>query len=384
MFTVTNLNNSGEGSLRQAIFESNICSKIITFQVSGSIKLESSLPKISNRIYINGKSAPNYTKNPIVQINCNNFNGLILSKFSDYSEIVGLSIINSNSNNKIDNNFIGIDFDGVTEKPYRKNGIYLHKCKNNIIGSNPTLKSKFVANLISGNFENGILLYKSSNNIFQKNFIGTDFTGKISIPNLKNGILFDKSSNNIIGGKVFMNEIGIINNPTGSKGTTTPVYIILPLANLISENLNNGVYISNFSENNFLYGNYIGTNYTGNDYLGNGNDGVLIGNSNYNNVIGCNKINDPFVYYNVISGNNKNGLHITNSNYILIQANFFGIGGDSKTIVSNKLNGLLFDGNSSNIKFGGVIPLGNCSAGNGLNGIKITDTVKNTVTFNLY
>eukprot|EP01034_Spumella_vulgaris_P045996 gene45997-57344_t len=70
-----------------------------------------------------------------------------------------------------------------------------------------------------------------------------------------------------------------------------------------------------------------------------------------------------------IGGNGGNGVHITNSDNATIQANFFGIGADNATTVGNAQNGILVDGDSRDTTVGGVIPLGNVSAGNGQNGI---------------
>lgn len=55
-FTVTNLNNSGAGSLRQAITNANAATgaDTITFNVSGTITLLSTLPTINDPLTLNG------------------------------------------------------------------------------------------------------------------------------------------------------------------------------------------------------------------------------------------------------------------------------------------------------------------------------------------
>ncbi len=55
-YTVSNLNNSGAGSLRQAITDANahVGTDTITFTVSGTITLASSLPNITDSLTING------------------------------------------------------------------------------------------------------------------------------------------------------------------------------------------------------------------------------------------------------------------------------------------------------------------------------------------
>ena len=67
-----------------------------------------------------------------------------------------------------------------------------------------------------------------------------------------------------------------------------------------------------------------------------------------------------------------------------VQGNFFGVGADNTTIAGNRLDGVLVDGSSVNTQVGGVIPLGNVSAGNGLNGIAVLGTARKFVTFNTF
>ncbi len=72
------------------------------------------------------------------------------------------------------------------------------------------------------------------------------------------------------------------------------------------------------------------------------------------------------------------------SNNTTVQANFFGIGADNTTVIGNQGDGILVDGTSQNTQVGGVIPLGNVSAGNGQNGIEVRDTASGFITFNTF
>ena len=60
-YTVTNTNDSGVGSLRQAIFDANATAEAdtITFSVAGTITLASSLEQIIYSLTINGPGAEN-------------------------------------------------------------------------------------------------------------------------------------------------------------------------------------------------------------------------------------------------------------------------------------------------------------------------------------
>jgi parallel beta-helix repeat protein len=181
---------------------------------------------------------------------------------------------------------------------------------------------------------------------------------------------------------VFTNSDGVTNNPTG-KGTNTPVFIKLPLGNVISGNAMNGVLMDYNSENNKLYGNFIGTTNDGTSAVGNTLNGVFINNSNNNSLIGCEFQNNPFVYYNVVSGNKQNGLYVLDSENTIIQANFFGINSTNNSVLPN-LDGIKIDGNSINIQLGGVIPLGNVCSGNTNNGINVTGFTRSFTTFNTF
>jgi hypothetical protein len=149
------------------------------------------------------------------------------------------------------------------------------------------------------------------------------------------------------------------NNPTGSKGNTTPVFQRPPQGNLISGNLADGVLINGASTGIILSGNFIGTDELGTIALSNGGDGVAIANANNNSLIGCTLFQNPFVFYNVIAGNIGNGVSLTNANNATVQANFLGMGADNATSVPNVGNGLLVAGTSQATQVGGVIPLGN-------------------------
>jgi hypothetical protein len=164
----------------------------------------------------------------------------------------------------------------------------------------------------------------------------------------------------------------------------TPVFVVPPLGNLISGNGRNGVLIDTGSRGNVLNGNFIGTTAGGDGALGNGGNGVWIAGAPGNSLVGCKFVNNPFVYYNVISGNRANGLRVTNANNVTVQGNFFGVGANNTTIVKNRLDGILVDGGSKNTQVGGVIPLGNVSAGNGLNGIAVLGKARGFVTFNTF
>jgi parallel beta-helix repeat protein len=398
-FLVTNLNDSGAGSLRAAIIAANAdpspTPDTIQFQVSGMINLLSDLPAITNAVKIDGTSAPSYVAGgpPVVELNFNGHSGLTFSTGSGGSGLFGLALGGSGdngvtlnaSNITVDKNYIGVHANGSAFSN-ALDGVYVSSLSSdNKIGLNDSHASGVVGNVISANGRNGIALHGSDDNVIVANRIGTSPDGNTKMANGHNGILVTEGADgNTIGGTVFVDSAtGQVNNPTGDKGTGTQVFVVPPLGNLVSGNFGDGILIENGSTNNVLNGNFVGTNANGTAAVGNGGDGVHIVNADGNSLLGCTFVENPFVYYNILSGNGGNGLHVTSSDDVTIQANYFGIGSHN-AIVANTLNGVLIDGDSRNPQLGGVIPLGNVAAGNKLNGVYVTDTVSGFVTFNTF
>lgn len=396
---VTTLNDGGRGSLRAAIQSANTHvgtgPSDITFSVRGTIRLASSLPAIRARVTLDGTTAPHYSgKGPVVEIDANGHDGLIFALGSAGSAAIALAVDDARGNGVtlntgpvlLDRNYIGLNLAGAAFGN-AGDGIYVSRgSSNNRIGYNASGASGAVANVISGNRGNGVSLDGSAGNSIVANRIGTDARGKSAIPNGQNGIwITARSNDNEIGGTRFVDTgTGKANNPTGSKGTVPPVFVVPPDGNLVSGNGKNGILIDTGSENNTLNGNFIGTTADGDGRIGNSADGVRIASADNNSLIGCKFRNDPFVYYNVASGNGQNGLRITNANNIIVQGNFFGIGANNTNLVANKGDGILVQGSSLDTVVGGVIPLGNVSAGNGRNGIEVTDAVSGFTTFNTF
>jgi hypothetical protein len=76
-------------------------------------------------------------------------------------------------------------------------------------------------------------------------------------------------------------------------------------------------------EGHVLNGNFVGTTQDGDGTIASGGDGVDINAAPDNALIGCKFVTNPFVFYNVISGNRGNGVHVTSSNEVTIQGDFF-------------------------------------------------------------
>ena len=397
---VTNLGNSGAGSLRAAIRNADAgppgTSTVISFAVSGIITLASRLPAISRMVSVDARTAPGYASGgpPVVEINCNSRGGLRFTHGSAGSRLLGIAVDGASKNGvtlragsiTVNDDYIGLNLAGAAFGN-GGDGIYVSAASaRNRIGTNRSGAVGVVSNVISGNRENGVVLSGSPHNTVVANRIGTNAAGQRAIANGGDGLLITgRSDGNEIGGTDFVDPAtGQANNPTGDKGKVTPVFVVPPLGNLISGNARDGVLIDGGSRHNVLNGNFIGTTADGDARIGNGDSGVKSAGPASNSLIGCKFVNNPFVYYNVLSGNRGNGLRVTNSNDTVVQGNFFGIGANNTAIVRNRLDGIRVDGFSFNTQVGGVIPLGNVSAGNGRNGITVAGMARKFITFNTF
>jgi parallel beta-helix repeat protein len=399
ILTVSRLSDAGPGSLRAAITSVNTSlpgrPALIRFTVRGMITLSASLPSVSRNVTISGATAPGYRGGaPVVGINANGHGGLDFGPGSAGSRLLSLAVDGAAgagvrlgaSNITLDGNYIGLNLSGAAAGNHGDGIFAAPGSYANTIGENPSGKSGVVSNVISGNGGNGITLFGSSLNTIQDNRIGTNPAGTSAVPNHLNGLaIAGLSYANEIGGTAFVDSAtGQANNPTGSKGTVTPVFVVPPLGNLISSNGLNGVLIAGLAGHNELNGNFIGTTANGDAALGNAGNGVWIDGGNDNSLIGCKFVNNPFVYYNVVSGNRQNGLRVTDAHGTVVQGNFFGTGANNTALVANRLDGILVEGSSTDTQVGGVIPLGNVSAGNGRNGIEVTGRVSGFTTFNTF
>jgi hypothetical protein len=227
-FTVTNINDSGVGSLRQAIIDANANTgaDLIHFSISGSgvhtIALLSPLPNIVSQVTIDGYTQSGSSVNTsllgnnaliLIEINGNSagigISGLSLIAGSDNSIVRGLVInnfsthgilVNGASNILISGCFIGTDASGMIDLGNGDAGIHIIGGANNNIIGGTTANAR---NIISGNNINGILLNGTSNNTIQGNYIGVDVSSVGNMGNMFTGIVLENNSdNNLIGGTV--------------------------------------------------------------------------------------------------------------------------------------------------------------------------------------
>lgn len=314
--TVTNTNDAGAGSLRQAITDANnvFGPDNIVFNIPTSdpnynlgtgvwtIAPLSDLPMITGgyttidattqttnqgntntlgpEISIDGGTTLNYAFR-IVSPN-NTVKGFIIGNCDFGIQIYGTAA----TDNIITQNYIGIDVTGTI--PFSNN--------NGIGISGNASAIQITNNVISGNTVVGIALSPANNITITGNKIGTDVSGMFPIQN-PTGIILDNSPNCSIGGTNYSAR------------------------NIISGNTDGGVLINGSgSTGNNIIGNFIGTNINGTDTIPNGNGVMLINASN--NTVGGLSVSKR----NIISGNTGSGvlLNGTGTNYNTITGNYIG------------------------------------------------------------
>ena len=251
-FVVINTNDSGAGSLRQAILDANTLAgtDTISFNIAGgglkTISLASALPMITDTLILDGYTQSGSSvntlligDNAVLNIELDgtsagaNVSGLILGTGSSGTTIKGLIInrftnegldIESN-NNVIVGNFIGTNATGLSKLGNTNDGIEIASAVNNVIGGSASADR----NIISGNGL-GIRIAGSttSGNVIVGNYIGADATGAANLGNTLHGVFFSKFAigavnvgdphDNRLGGTLTGEGNLIVNNGAGGGG----------------------------------------------------------------------------------------------------------------------------------------------------------------------
>lgn len=363
-YTVTNTNDSGAGSLRQAILdaEANSGTDTISFNIPGTgpftIVPTTELPRIEDPVVIDGTTQPGYSGTPLIVLDAeDNSAGNGITIYGGDSTIKGLAIQRFDrgialgghkGSNVIESNYIGVGVDGVTNMGNDSIGISVQYSDNNRIGG------PGVGNVISGSGRSGIDIQDSDGNIIQGNLIGTDAGGTARVRNATyGGIEIWFSSGTIIGGA-----------NTGED-------------NLISGNGENGVYCYYDSGTNYVWGNKIGTDINGTSGLGNAQSGIYgdhctldvrenLISSNGNGIVVYSE--SVIIHDNIIGadaggaaplGNSRYGLFIDHATLTEITGNTIAANGFSGIYLTSSGTGNVIQGNSIGTNGGGTLNLGN-------------------------
>jgi parallel beta-helix repeat protein len=374
-YTVINTNDSGPGSLRQAIIDANTNPgpDTIAFDIPLSdpgysssnawlIQPSSLLPSLTGgSTTIDGSTqttnqGDTNTGGPEVQLdgsnlastawifsvesNANTIKGLAITRAGG----AGIKIIAGASGNTISDNYIGTDPAGVSAWG-NGTGIEISGGANG---------NTIAQNVISGNTLHGVMVAGSSTNYnnIRSNYIGLDPLGVTAIPNGRHGVF-------------------ITNGPQSTNVGGDTGY-----RNYISGNSQHGVYITGSgTDSNLVWYNYIGTDGSGAWDVGNGYCGVAVSGGAQSNTI----------QENVISGNNQHGVYITGSGTggSIVRLNVIGADAQVTQPVPNGWHGVaLYDGAQSNWIGTPSPPWGNTIVASSWTGVAIVNSDQNTVMLN--
>ena len=348
-FVVTNTNDSGPGSLRQAILYADLFpGHTITFAIPAdgvaTISLLSALPDINGLTVIDGRSQAAFegsaSTQPLVEVDGRAVGGsspgLLFDGSSGGSTVDGLAIYGfagpqielASPGDYVFDSYIGLRANGYIPAPLSGgptvsasatvagagDGV-LVLAANAIIGT--FLPGQ--GNVISGNAGQGIEIsgpQTTSVGVFG-NLIGLDPTGQAARGNALNGILV-----------------------TGGAG-----FEFIGPRNVISGNANDGISLLG-SRSVWISGNFIGTNLTANRAIGNGVDGVSLDLGSMDVTIGGLTPGAT----NIISGNGSTGIALrAGSDHNFIQADLIGTNLPGDAAIGNGIAGVLISDSSSNV-----------------------------------
>jgi hypothetical protein len=364
-FTVTNTNDSGPGSLRQAMLDANANpgTDTIAFNIPGvpSIKPLTALPTVTDPVNIDGTTQPGFTGNPIVELDGTLAPGWDALVITAGSSLVKALVIDrwgrpclqlrTRGGNVVVGSYFGVDVTGTVLTGCA--GVIVETDNNRLGGTTSADRNvidtalQFIGSSAAGNNVLG-------------NYIGTDHTGTVflegtveldygpsnnhignAVPGGGNVIAgksshlvtFNASSNNFIQGNYIGTDVtGTVGRfpPTGGScgvivfeasdnligGTTAQA------RNVISGN-NNGVCMQGTTATrNVVQGNFIGTDRTGTVALRNTSDGFSIAYFTFGNTIGGTAAGAR----NVISGNGYRGMWLSgDATANAIQGNYIGL-----------------------------------------------------------
>ncbi len=421
-YLVTNTNDSGSGSLRQAILDSNgnPGSNTIDFSIGSGVQTispTSALPTITVPVVLDGTSQPGYSGTPLIELDGShagsNADGLVIS--AGNSTVEGLVInrfggvfggieLTDNGGDTIVGNYIGTDVSGTQARGNAAHGVLIIDTSNNTIGEPGD------GNLISANQADAVQIIHlfgsvPTGNMVQGNLIGTDVTGTQALANQGDGVAIIGCANSLISGNVIAGNtgngvslsrsglpgtgatgnlvqgnligtdisgtvaLGNQNNGVIASGSATIGNTIggpaAGAGNVIAGNSVSGVALTDSASGNVVQGNLIGTDVTGTQALGNGQFGAgIVGTGTSNNVIGGTVAGAR----NVISASlHNNGVGIFGgATGNLVQGNFIGTDVSGTVALGNAVNGVgISDAATSNNTIGGTAAgAGNVISGN--------------------
>ncbi len=372
-FSVTNTNDSGAGSLRQAIISANSSpgADQISFNIPGAgtqtITPLSPLPLVTGAVAIDGTTQSPGSSTPPIELNGTStgseIKALIIA--GGNSTVRGLAInrfngtaieLTGGGSDIVEGNYIGTSAAGNADQGNSEVAVLITSGSGHLIGGTTAA----ARNILSANLGQGVLvLGPTMNNQVQGNYIGTDATGAIDLGNLSDGVTMVSGASNVIN--------CVVGGTAAGAG------------NVISGNGGAGIQFIGIGTNNLVQGNLIGTSANGTAGLGNDSSGVAITEST-NSAIGGTVAGAG----NVISGNGLEGVRINadTSTGNQVRGNKIGTRADGSTPLPNSSDGVLILNAANNNPIGGAANEGNIIAFNSGAGVKVETGTGNSIQSN--
>ncbi len=342
-FSVTNTNDSGAGSFRQAILDANGASgaDTIAFNIPGTgvqtINPTSALPEITDPVTIDGYTQPGTTPNtlntgtnatlliqtplPTISAGGSTVRGLV---------IPGNVVLSTNGGDLVEGCFIGTNAAGssAANSASTTAGLTVSSSGNTIGGTAATAR-----NLISGNGLVGLVISAgASNNVVEGNLIGTDATGTKALGNTGGGLQVGESTS----------QTASVGNAIGGSVTGA--------GNVISGNPGGGLGVFN-ATGTLVQGNLVGTSADGLSAVGNGDVGISVGGSTGTLIGG---MTTPA--QNVVSGNKGPGIYVNSpGSGLVIEGNLIGLKADGYSPLGNSGPGVDVHQTTSAVTIGGSV-----------------------------
>lgn len=354
-FMVTNTDDAGQGSFRQAVLDANANTGLdaINFNIPGSgmrfFPLSVPMPTVTSPVIIDGTTQPGYAGVPLITLTGIS-NGQALNITAGNSTVKGLAMydfigagtsmitLSGGGNNVITGNYFGINANNTRGSNTSSTGILIDGSDNNRIGgTTPAERNYFVIN--SG--INIVLRNDAASNQILGNWFGTGPNGA-RFTMQRESIRIENSPNNLIG------------IPEG----TTPGGACTGGCNAIgATGFQGGAGISitgAASTGNRIRSNWIGLLPNGSSVNRIDGFGINIDNAR-NNFIGGNTAQER----NVITGSSDSGIRITGigSTGNVITGNYIGTfsNGTSWPLANEwAIRGVLTFNGSSNTRVGGL------------------------------
>ncbi len=397
VFTVTNVNESGPGSLRQAITDANNSpgSDSIAFNLgngAAAINATSPYPTITEAVTIDGATQPGFADKPLIVLAGYGFvitggNSVVRGLVMNGSSSI---FIETGGNNIIEGNFLGVTPDGMNATP-NGSGVVLYSGNNRVGGTTAAAR-----NILANNHRSVSVSTAAANgNLIQGNYIGLDVTGNRALGAFDNiGIDLGGGLNTVVGGTAagagnvisggqkygvhflgdargtriqgnlfglnaagtaavpnLLSGISLQLGPDTIIGGTTPA-----ARNVLSGHQQYGIEVfANDTSGIQIQGNYVGTDVTGTQALGNQTGGIAFGGvrggliggtvSGARNVVVCNAGSSSF-----------SGVGINLVNYldnVQVQGNLVGANAAGAAPLGVNGTGIVVDG-PRDVRIGGT------------------------------